>query len=148
MWLQLLRIVVIGVASLALAACGGGGGGGHKAPATQTSITIESGNNQTGVAGSTLPAALVVSVKDAAGTAVPGASVSWTVIAGGGSVTPTASTTDSAGLATTNWTLGAALGANRVTATSGTLPAVAFDATATAAVTASVTVSSPTPIAL
>ena len=41
------------------------------------------------------------------------------------------------------WTLGTAAGANRVTAISGTLAAVAFDATATAAVTASVTVLSP-----
>ena len=143
MWSQFPRILVIGVASLVLSACGGGGGGDHKAPPAPTSITIVSGNNQTGIAGSTLPAALVVSVKDAAGRAVAGATVSWAVVAGGGSVTPTASTTDSAGLATTNWTLGTAAGANRVTATSGTLPAVAFDATATAAVTASVTVSSP-----
>jgi len=142
MWSQFLRILIIGIASLVLTACGGGDGG-HKAPPAPTVITIVSGNNQTGVAGSTLPAALVVSVKDAAGRAVAGATVSWAVVAGGGSVTPTTSMTDSAGFATTNWTLGAAPGANRVTATAGTLPAVAFDATATPAVTASVTVSSP-----
>lgn len=144
MWSQLSRVIVIGVVSLALVACGGGGGGGHKKPPVPASITIVSGNGQTGVAGSALPTALSVSIKDSSGRAVPGASVSWAVIEGGGSVTPTTNSTDSAGLATTTWTLGAALGANRVIATSGTLPAVAFDATATAAVTASVIVTSPT----
>lgn len=144
MWSQLPRVIAIGVASLALVACGGGSGDGQEQPPVPASITIVSGNGQTGVAGSALPTALGVSVKDSSGLAVPGASVSWAVVAGGGSVTPTTSLTDSAGLATTTWTLGAAPGANRVIATSGTLAAVAFDATATTAVTASVIVTSPT----
>ncbi len=137
---QFPRILVIGVASLVMAACGGGGGGGHKQPPVPTSITIVSGNSQTGVAGSALPSALGVSVKDSSGRAVLGASVSWAVVAGGGSVTPATSTTDSAGLAMTNWTLGVALGANRLTATSGTLPAVAFDATGVAGPAATVSI--------
>jgi len=139
MRLHLVRVFALAVVSLGLAACGGDGGG-HKRPSVPASITIVSGNSQTGVAGSALPAALNVSVKDSSGRAVAGASVSWAVIAGGGSVTPTTSTTDSAGVATTNWTLGAALGANRATATVGTLPAVGFDATGVAGPAASVSI--------
>jgi len=142
MRLQFSRVVVIGLASLALAACGGGGGG-HKTPVTAASIAIVSGNNQTGVAGSALPTALSASIKDSSGRAFPGATVSWAVVAGGGSVTPATSTTDSAGLATTTWTLGAAPGANRVTATVAGITPVAFDAMAVAGATASVTVTSP-----
>jgi hypothetical protein len=136
MWSQLPRIVVIGVASLVLAACGGD----HKTPSTPASITIVSGNNQTGVAGSALPDALGVLVTDASGRPVAGISVNWTVVAGGGSVIPASSTTDSAGLATTNWTLGAALGANRVTASVRDLEPVALDATAIAGPPASVAI--------
>ena len=135
---QFFRVVVVGLASLALAACGGGGG--HKAPPTAVSITIVSGNNQTAMAGSALPTALGVSVKGSSGRAVAAASVSWTVVAGGGSVTPATSTTDSGGLATTNWTLGGALGANRVTATVGALAPVTFEATAIAGPPASVSI--------
>lgn len=142
MRLQFLRVAVVGLASLALGACGGGGGG-HEGLPTATSITIVSGNNQTALAGSALPTALGVSVKDSSGRAVAAASVSWTVVAGGGSVTPSTSTTDSGGLATTSWTLGAAPGANRVTATVAGIAPVTFDAVALAGATASVTVTSP-----
>jgi hypothetical protein len=129
---QISRVVVIGLALLALVACGGGGGGGHETPVTAASITIVSGNNQTGVAGSALPTALGVSVKDSSGRAFAGASVRWAVVAGGGSVMPASSTTDGAGLAATNWTLGAAAGANRATATVAGVASAAFDATAIA----------------
>lgn len=143
MRLQFFRAVVVGLVSLALAACGGGGGG-HKAPPTPASVSIVSGNNQAAAAGSALPTLLGVSVKDSSGRAVAAASVSWTVVAGGGSVTPASSTTDSGGLATTSWTLGAAPGANRVTATVASITPVTFDAMALAGTTASVTVTSPT----
>jgi hypothetical protein len=142
MRLQFFRVVDVGLILLALAACGGGGGE-HKAPPTATSITIVSGNNQTAVAGSALPTALGVSVKDSSGRAVAGTSVSWSVAAGGGSVTPATSMTDSGGLATTNWTLGGAPGANRVAATVAGITPVTFDAMALAGATARVTVTSP-----
>jgi len=132
-------MVLVSVASLALSACGGGGDG-HTQPPVPASITIVSGNSQTGVAGSALPAELGVSVTDRSGRPVVGASVTWAVVAGSGSVTPTSSTTDSAGLGTTNWTLGVALGANRVTATVSALAPVTFDATAIAGPPASVSI--------
>jgi hypothetical protein len=141
MRLQRFRVVIVVLASLASVACGGGGGG-HETPVTTASITIVSGNHQTGVTSAALTTALGVSVKDGSGRAVQGASVSWTVVVGGGSVTPVTSTTDSAGLATTNWTLGAAPGTNRVTALVAGLTPVTFDATAVTGATASVTVTS------
>ena len=144
MRLHLVRVLVLAVVSLGLAACGGGGGGGHKPPPGPASITIVSGNSQTGVAGSVLPDALTVRVADSGARPVAGVTVSWAVTAGGGSVAPASSITDSGGAANTRWTLGTTAGANRVTATVAGISGVMFEATATAAVTASVTVSSPT----
>jgi hypothetical protein len=146
MRLHLVRALVLAVVSIGLAACGGGGGGGGGGGKDRTpaSITIVGGNGQTAVVGTTLPAALSVSVKDSSGRAVVSATVSWAVVAGGGSVTPASGTTDSTGLAATQWTLGSTAGANRVTATVAGLAPVAFDATAVAGTTASVGVTSPT----
>ena len=145
---QMLCVVVSGVASLVLGAGGGGGGGGGGSNGnctTPTAVTIVAGNAQTAAAGIELPTALSVSVTNASGQPVAGVTVAWVVIAGGGSLAPTSSTTSAAGTASTRWTLGAAAGANRATATVAAIPAVTFDATATAAGTASVTVTSPTP---
>jgi hypothetical protein len=144
MRLHLVRVLVLAVVSLGLTACGGGGGGGHKPPPGPASITIVSGNSQTGVAGLVLPDALTVRVADSGARPVAGVTVSWAVTAGGGTVTPASSVTDSGGAANTRWTLGTTAGANRVTATVAGISGVMFEATATAAVTASVTVSSPT----
>jgi hypothetical protein len=144
MRLHLVRVLVLAVVSLGLAACGGGGGGGHKPPPGPASITIVSGNSQSGSVGAELPAALTVRVTDSGARPVAGATVTWTVTAGGGTVTPNTATTDSSGTADTRWTLGTTAGANRVTATVAGISGVMFEATATAAVTASVSVSSPT----
>jgi len=144
MWSQFPRIAVVSVASLALTACGGGGGGSHEQPSVPTSITIVSGNGQSGLVGTELPAALTVRVTDSGSRPLSGVTVSWAVTAGGGIVTPTTSTTDSSGTTSTRWTLGTALGVNRATAAVAGTSVVVFEATATAAVTASVTVASPT----
>ena len=141
---RFLSFVALGLTALALAACGGGGGGGGDGKSrTPASIAIAGGNSQTGVAGTTLPTALAVTVTSASGRAVVGATVTWAVTAGGGTVTPTSATTDTSGAATTRWTLGTALGANRVTAIVGTLEPVVFDAIAAPGATASVNVTSP-----
>ena len=144
MRLHLVRVLVLAVVSLGLTACGGGGGGGHKPPPGPASITIVSGNSQTGAAGSVLPDALTVRVADSGARPVSGVTVSWAVTTGGGSVAPASSVSDSGGAAITRWTLGTTAGANRVTATVAGISGVMFEATATAAVTASVTVTSPT----
>jgi hypothetical protein len=141
MWSRFPGILAIGVACLVLSACGGGGD--HKTSPAPTSVTIVSGNGQSGTVGTELPAALTVRITDSGSRPVGGATVSWAVTAGGGTVTPTVATTDTGGTASTRWTLGATAGANRATATVVGIPVVVFEATATAAVTASVTVTSP-----
>ncbi len=74
------------------------------APATMVAVA---GGGQTAPPGQPLPAPLVVELRDAAGNAVPGAEVQWTVDSGGGSVLPSSSLTDASGRAQTRWTLGA-----------------------------------------
>ena len=49
-------------------------------------------------------------VEDRFGNSVEGVTVEFAVIAGGGSVQPSSTSTDAGGLATTQWTLGAPLG--------------------------------------
>ena len=72
-------------------------------------IQILAGDNQQALVNSSLPDPVVVRVSDQGGTAVSGASVSWTP-GNGGSVRDTAVTSDDEGLASTHWTLGPASG--------------------------------------
>lgn len=84
-------------------------------------ITIISGNGQTGDVGQPLPVPLVVGTTDAHGNAVAGVTVQWAVTAGGGSVNPTSSATGADGHASAQWTLGSATGPNALAASaSGT----------------------------
>lgn len=65
------------------------------------------------------------------GAAVPGVAVSWTVTAGGGSITPSTSVTDAQGVARARWTLGGRLDVtHEARATANGLPPVTFTATA------------------
>ena len=69
-----------------------------------------------------------------------GASVTFAVVSGGGSVTGATVSTDGSGIATVgSWTLGPVAGANVLSATSGALAAVSFSATSTAGAAASLT---------
>src|SRR5213076_1162105 len=54
----------------------------------------------------TLPVPLSVKVTDDFNNPVPNVTISWTVIDGGGRVTPATSSTDASGIASTRWTLG------------------------------------------
>jgi hypothetical protein len=87
------------------------------------------GDAQTGTAGGLLADSLAVRVSDANGNPVSGATITWTVTLGGGSLGAPTSSTDSAGLARALWTVGKAIGANQATATVGALPAQTFTAT-------------------
>lgn len=73
-----------------------------------------SGDGQSATAGSALASPLVVRVLDRIGTPVANATVQWSVVQGGGSITAATSTTDANGNATIGYTPGA--GANQVKA--------------------------------
>ena len=97
-----------------------------------TALIVTSGDGQSGIAGSPLPADLVVTLTDQVGRPVVGQSVVFTVASGSGTVAPGSATTDSAGHAATHWTLGPEAGAQSVTAAldGSTTLAATFHATA------------------
>jgi plastocyanin len=86
-----------------------------------TAMAIHAGNNQTGAAGSSFATPLQVSITDQFGNGVAGVTVTWAVAAGGGSVTPTSSVSNSQGVASTTQTLPAVAGTVTVTATAAGL---------------------------
>jgi hypothetical protein len=91
-------------------------------------VAKTAGDAQTATAGAAVSTPPAVTVKDANGNPVSGVTVVFAVASGGGSVTGGTQTTNSAGVATVGgWTLGA--GANTLSATAGSLPAVTFTAT-------------------
>ena len=111
-------------ASLALAACGGdgstdptngGNGGGNGGGAA--AVAEVSGSGQTGKTLEALGNPFVVLVTDAEGAAVSGATVSWAVVEGTGSLSSASSTTNVQGRASVTFTPGATLGSSTVRAT-------------------------------
>ncbi|MEP7327020.1 MAG: Ig-like domain-containing protein [Gemmatimonadota bacterium] len=90
-------------------------------PGAPASIVKVSGDAQSGLIGSVLAESLVVRVADSHGNTIPGAQVSWSVLAGGGLVSPTLDVTDGAGLAATAWTVGILAGPTTVMAQLGSL---------------------------
>ena len=82
-----------------------------------TTISMVSGNNQTGTAGQPLRYPLVAVVTNASAIPVAGVMVNFAVTAGGGTLSNTQLTTDSQGVAFTTLTLGPTVGTNTVTAT-------------------------------
>jgi len=102
-------------------------------PASQ--IAINDGNNQSAARGAQVATAPSVVVKDQSGNPVSGVTVTFAVTAGGGSVSGATQTTGANGVARVgSWTLGSALGANTLTATSAGLTGspVTFTATSIA----------------
>ena len=100
-------------------------------PGAAATITVASGNGQTGVTSRTLSSPIVVQVRDAFGNAVPGATVSFAAIASG-FFTPQTATTASDGRATAEWTLGSTAGAHAATATVAGVQSATLAATARA----------------
>ncbi len=107
------------------------------------SLALVSGNNQTGLIENALSAPIIVIVKDDNDVPVAGATV--TVLVNDGSVTSSALTTDTNGLASINWTLGDTIGEQTISVMSfkpdGTTPLSGSPLTITA------NVSSESPIA-
>src|SRR5919109_1310611 len=83
---------------------------GFTEPLIPALLEPSSGDAQSAAPGAPLPDSLSVRVTDAAGTSVPGVTVTWSVLSGGGAVSPTASTTNSSGVASTQFTLGPEVG--------------------------------------
>lgn len=91
-------------------------------------VSLSSGDDQWGVAGRPLAEPVVVQALDGAGQPVLGALVQFT--AGAGSVVPGSTRSDSLGLASTVWTLGAALGGQTLAASVAGAPRLKVRATA------------------
>jgi hypothetical protein len=96
------------LAALAVAACGGDITLPEEGEAA--SIEVVDGDQQVGPAGAVLAKQLVVRVEDTQGRPVPGQDVTFVIESGGGSVAPGSVTTNSAGLAAADWTLGPSAG--------------------------------------
>ena len=93
-------------------------------------LTKVSGDNQQGLAGEQLAKPFVISVLDEDGAAIAGAVVTFSVTAGGGTLSATSVTTDANGRARTTLTLGSEPGTNTVVATVAGLESETFTATA------------------
>ncbi len=106
-------------------------GGGTGGPGAAAILALVSGNGQTGAVSQQLANPFTVEVTDADGNPVPGISVTFTVIGGGGTLTATKVTTNSVGLASSTLTLGPSSGTNTVVAASATLAGSPVTITAT-----------------
>ncbi len=95
-------------------------------------VSSVSGDAQGGTPGQVLTQPLIVVVRDRYGNPRSHSSVSWTVVAGGGSISPATGITGTDGHTSALWTLGSA-GINTVHAVSADLPGspVSFSATVT-----------------
>jgi uncharacterized protein (TIGR03437 family) len=97
-------------------------------------LSISSGNNQSGPAGTLLPVPLIVQAVDASGAAVGNVTVSFTVVSGTASLSASTATTGGNGLATIEVTLGATVGPLQIQAAVPGLPPLTFNITITQAV--------------
>jgi autotransporter-associated beta strand protein len=107
-------------------------------PGPAQKITLNSGNSQSGIAGTALASPFVVTVTDTYGHPVPGTNVTFAIATTPGGATGQALSTntvstDANGQAATILTLGDTAGTYTVTATSGTLVGSPVTFTATAA---------------
>ncbi len=102
---------------------------GATAQAVPTSLTKLSGDKQEGPAGAALSAPLVVVVRDQINNPFEGAQVTFTVTAGGGTLSTATDTTDANGRASSTLTLGSEPGTNTVSVRVAKLKPAAFIAT-------------------
>jgi hypothetical protein len=103
-------------------------------PNVPTAVAKVSGDGQVGLVGTRTNERPAVRVLNGVGAPVAGVTVTFTVIAGGGSVEPASSVTGTDGIASTAWTLGPAPGPNGLRAAVAGVDSVEFSATgATAA---------------
>jgi hypothetical protein len=129
---HILRLLVTPLATLTMLACGGedlvlppDG-----APSSSAHLVVAGGNAQVGQPGLPLSERVRVQLLDESGNGISDQPITWAIASGGGSVVPEISTTDSAGFASTTWTLGAP-GPNSLTAVVPGVASVTFTAMAT-----------------
>ena len=103
----------ISILVAALASCGDATP--FRPPSSGTQIALVDGSGQTAVAGSELPNPVRVLVTDAGDDPVPGVTVAWSTVSGGGSVAAT-SATDELGIASAEVTLGTCIGEQHIQA--------------------------------
>jgi hypothetical protein len=115
-------ISLIAAAALGIAGCDKGSTAPVSGPPARLNTT--SAASYVGPAGVAIPSPLTVHVADADGRPVAGATVTFAVTRGDGSVNPRIATTDANGDAKTTWTLGKVAGANEVVAMVEPLDAV------------------------
>jgi adhesin/invasin len=93
-------------------------------------LAVVAGDLQTAAAGTAVPVQPAVMVTDILGAPVVGATVTFAVVAGGGSITGASAVTDASGVARVgSWTLGTTPGTNLLIASLGSLTPVVFTAT-------------------
>lgn len=113
----MMRATVLAmVLSAAAAACGDLLQEPDTGIATRFSVSVLSGDDQAGPAGTALPEPLRVRVTSLQAEQVERMWVEWVVLEGGGKVEPRHSFTDEEGIAETRWTLGPAPERQRVMA--------------------------------
>ena len=106
-----MKLAPVVIAVLALAACDGSSATApDNSPVT---LTVISGNGQSGPVNTTLTQPIRIRVLNSSGQAVPNFLVDFVVTSGGGSVYGGAELTNSTGYADEVWTLGPRLGARR-----------------------------------
>ena len=99
-------------------------------PGPPTSMTKAAGDGQTSAVGTQVPVRPAVRVSDSFGNSVAGVDVSFSVVAGGGSIAGASQTTGGDGRATVgSWTLGSGTGENLLAANSAGLASLVFTAT-------------------
>ena len=98
--------------------------------AAPQSLTKLSGDQQRAAPGTRLAEPLVISVLDQTGAGFPGATVTFAVTAGGGTLSASTATTDADGRAASTLTLGSELETTTVVATLAGVDPVTFTATA------------------
>lgn len=108
-------------------------------PIPPASFVAVAGNDASVNAGTLVPVPPTVEARDSTGQLQPGVPVTFAVTTGGGTVQGATTTTDASGRASpTAWVVGLAPGPNTLTASTFGAPDVVFQATAVAAVPASV----------
>ena len=135
-----LRVTLHSTFALAVGACSGGGGGTTGPSGPPATMAATSSLVPTGRAGQIVVDSPSVLVRNAAGAALPGVTVTFAVVSGGGSVLSGAVVTNASGIARGRWTLGGSLGSQALQVSVGSVTPIVFTATVTAGPTTTITI--------